>query len=82
MRIFWPNPAEAVSRISKCQAAKSKDGRMEGGGVARVGGGQAGGFWTQEPAQEGMAWRVALLGWLSPEIRALVSPCMTPLEST
>lgn len=39
MRVFWPNPAEVGPCILKCQAAKSKAGRVEGGegDVAGVG---------------------------------------------
>jgi len=64
MRIFWPNPAEVGPCILKCQAAKSKAGRVEGGeeDVAGTGAGrgQAGDVCTQELAQEGTTWRVAL----------------------
>lgn len=64
MRIFWPNPAEVRPCILKCRAAKSKAGRVEGGeeDVAGTGAGrgQAGDVCTQDLAQEGTTWRVAL----------------------
>ena len=59
MHIFWPNPAEVGPCILKCQAAKSKAGRVEcrEEDVERVEAGriQAGDFCTQELAQKGTA---------------------------